>query len=370
MKKYLSFVLVLLSLFVVNKANASVLPTDTTPPVSTVTAGSYVFDTWTGDNVDVFFSCIDNVGGSGCKITQVPDNTYPYHCIDTTNTCTPDTATADLLITGEGTWYVRYFSEDVDGNTEATQAYVVKIDKTFPEYVKQISANIVEVLFSEDLQNNPSHHPQVIDFFAYNDLDNTGNYSSEGDSYYGISSVSYDNKKITITLINSIVSGDNPRLQMSPEGVPLAPPASLIDLAGNYLNGGEILDKPIELLPPPPPPPQGSGGLLEYIPPAQTPPPTGGNGNDQTPPAVVGGSGGQVLGAQTYQFTRTLRLGMKGDDVLELHKKLAELGLYKGSMDDYFGPLLELSVKVFQMINPPLVVDGIVGPKTMAVLNK
>lgn len=116
--------------------------------------------------------------------------------------------------------------------------------------------------------------------------------------------------------------------------------------------------------------PQGSGPLVETPPPTQTPPPA----NDQTLPA--GGNGndnsgnGQVLGAQTFQFTRTLRLGMKGDDVLELHKKLTELGLYKGPIDNSFGLLLQAAVKAFQKANPPLKVDGIVGPKTREVLNK
>lgn len=360
MKKYSLFVFIFLSLFTVNKANADVPPpSDTTAPVSTATAGGYVYGTPSSTDVTVTFECSD-IGGLGCEITAPPGDTYPYHCIvEDDNPCTPDTATADLLIEQEGTWYVRYFSRDVAGNIEAIQSVIVRIDKTPPIVVsvKQTSSNIVEVLFDEDLQNNnPGHHPTPADFEAYNDLDGSENYNYGVDTNYVISGVSYDNKKVTITLTTPINISDKPRLRMWPGGQP----NSLIDLAGNYLSG-DPLEMPVEVFIPP----QGSGGLLEYTPPAQTPPlPTG---NNQTPPP---GSGGQVLGAQTYQFTRTLRLGMKGDDVLELHKKLVELGFYKGPMDDNFGPLLLLSVKVFQMMNPPLKIDGIVGPLSRAVLNK
>jgi hypothetical protein len=83
-----------------------------------------------------------------------------------------------------------------------------------------------------------------------------------------------------------------------------------------------------------------------------------------------GGQGeGQVLGVETFQFVRDLRYGMKGDDVLELHKRLTILGFYSRRIDDLFGRKLEDAVKAFQKANPPLVVDGIVGPLTRAVLN-
>ena len=122
--------------------------------------------------------------------------------------------------------------------------------------------------------------------------------------------------------------------------------------------------------------PQGSGPLLEYTQPEI-------NGDQVLPPPENTGSVpgivpvvenlapiGQVLGVQTFKFVRTLRLGMVGDDVLELHKKLTELGFYKGLIDNKFQLLLEAAVKAFQKANPPLVVDGIVGPATRAVLNK
>lgn len=126
------------------------------------------------------------------------------------------------------------------------------------------------------------------------------------------------------------------------------------------------------------PPPQGSGPLIVQEPIQPPTPPVvengNSNGNETLPPSPLTPplppSTGEVLGAETFQFTRTLRRGMKGNDVLELHKKLTELGFYKGVVDDIFGKELEKAVKAFQKANPPLKVDGIVGPLTRAVLNK
>lgn len=124
--------------------------------------------------------------------------------------------------------------------------------------------------------------------------------------------------------------------------------------------------------------PQGSGGLVEQTPSQPQTPPAG----EQTPPPAPEGSvnlvvtpvieapKGEVLGAETCDLNRTLKKGMTGCDVKALHEKLTALGFYKGPIDDGFGNLLEEAVKAFQKANPPLVVDGIVGPKTYAALNK
>ena len=126
----------------------SVIVVDTTAPVSSVNASPYVFGTWTNQNVNVRFNCTDTA--SGC------DN-YPYHCIDTTNTCTPDTPTADLFIVNEGTWYVRYFSRDIAGNTEATQSVIVMIDKTAPVVFATVS-NLTNVSVHINASTNEVSH--------------------------------------------------------------------------------------------------------------------------------------------------------------------------------------------------------------------
>jgi len=62
-----------------------------------------------------------------------------------------------------------------------------------------------------------------------------------------------------------------------------------------------------------------------------------------------------------YQFTRTLKIGMKGEDVKELQK------LLKIPADGIFGRQTETAVKDFQR-KYNLAVDGIAGPKTIALL--
>ena len=61
------------------------------------------------------------------------------------------------------------------------------------------------------------------------------------------------------------------------------------------------------------------------------------------------------------KITRTLRKGMKGEDVKELQSLLFVI------VDGVFGPLTEKSVKRFQE-EKGLKVDGVVGPKTLELL--
>lgn len=63
----------------------------------------------------------------------------------------------------------------------------------------------------------------------------------------------------------------------------------------------------------------------------------------------------------------TLRKGDKGDNVKTLQKKLKTLGFLQGTVDGDFGPKTEEAVKKFQK-NNKLVIDGIVGAKTIAAL--
>lgn len=85
-------------------------------------------------------------------------------------------------------------------------------------------------------------------------------------------------------------------------------------------------------------------------------------------------SGGAVLGAERFIFTQFMKMGSTdastNGEVTELQKLLKGLGLYWGEIDGIFGILTDAAVKGYQMANPPLKVDGIVGPLTRAVLNK
>jgi peptidoglycan hydrolase-like protein with peptidoglycan-binding domain len=59
---------------------------------------------------------------------------------------------------------------------------------------------------------------------------------------------------------------------------------------------------------------------------------------------------------------RTLRRGMVGEDI-----KIIQTSL-RVSADGKFGPLTEAALRSWQKAHPPLVPDGIVGPKTWAAL--
>ena len=78
---------------------------------------------------------------------------------------------------------------------------------------------------------------------------------------------------------------------------------------------------------------------------------------------------GQVLGAESFQFTAKLMKGSKGTQVVELQKFLNNAGYDCGTADGSFGPKTESAVISFQSTNN-LDADGIVGPQTRVALNK
>jgi peptidoglycan hydrolase-like protein with peptidoglycan-binding domain len=77
---------------------------------------------------------------------------------------------------------------------------------------------------------------------------------------------------------------------------------------------------------------------------------------------------GQVLGASTQEFTRKLRIGSRGNEVMKLQKHLTDLGFYFGPITGYFGRLTSSAVRVFQAAHG-LDSVGAVGPLTLAALN-
>jgi N-acetylmuramoyl-L-alanine amidase len=78
---------------------------------------------------------------------------------------------------------------------------------------------------------------------------------------------------------------------------------------------------------------------------------------------------GQVLGATTFNFTRTLFFGSRGDEVTELQKRLTQEGVYAGPITGYFGHLTVAALKAFQRKNG-LDPVGVLGPKTRVLLNQ
>lgn len=69
----------------------------------------------------------------------------------------------------------------------------------------------------------------------------------------------------------------------------------------------------------------------------------------------------------TERTRSTIRKGSRGEDVIYLQKQLTVLGYCVGNVDGIFGAKTLAVVKEFQDVNN-LSTDGIVGPKTWAVL--
>lgn len=80
-------------------------------------------------------------------------------------------------------------------------------------------------------------------------------------------------------------------------------------------------------------------------------------------------SASQAQTSSSYQFTKLLKKGMSGDEVLALQNKLADLGYLKAKPNGYFGPATEAAVKAFQK-DHGLDQFGYTGPGTRAELNK
>lgn len=104
----------------------------------------------------------------------------------------------------------------------------------------------------------------------------------------------------------------------------------------------------------------------------------GGGGNGMplglaaaAPTGQTATTGGQVLGAEAYNFTKNLTLGSQGDDVTELQKILiAEGYLNIPAPTGYFGALTKAAVIAYQKAHGISPQSGYVGALTRAELNK
>lgn len=85
--------------------------------------------------------------------------------------------------------------------------------------------------------------------------------------------------------------------------------------------------------------------------------------------SATAASSGQAFGAAVSAFARSLAQGSRGDDVTALQNRLTAEGVYTGPVTGYFGPLTAQAVKEFQA-KYGIEQAGVVGPKTMAELNK
>lgn len=83
---------------------------------------------------------------------------------------------------------------------------------------------------------------------------------------------------------------------------------------------------------------------------------------DQTWSSLV--EAGYALGDRWLYRTSPV---LRGDDVGALQRRLSNLGFHARRVDGIFGPATDVAVREFQR-NAGLVVDGIVGPSTLAAL--
>jgi hypothetical protein len=77
--------------------------------------------------------------------------------------------------------------------------------------------------------------------------------------------------------------------------------------------------------------------------------------------------GSTAAPAPTTAPVRTLRIGMTGEDVRALQRRLTALGFSPGGADGAFGPRTDAAVKAFQTTRK-LSADGVVGPLTQKEL--
>jgi hypothetical protein len=106
------------------------------------------------------------------------------------------------------------------------------------------------------------------------------------------------------------------------------------------------------------------------IPPTPAQPGGGSSANPPSAPTVATPATplGQVLGAAMFNFASDLRVGMTGNAVTELQKRLTNEGVYSGPITGYFGPLTSAGVKAYQQ-KYGISQVGTVGPLTRAKLN-
>lgn len=83
---------------------------------------------------------------------------------------------------------------------------------------------------------------------------------------------------------------------------------------------------------------------------------------------------GQVLGAENFLFLNNLQIGMQGNEVMELQKRLRTEGFFTFPTNTgYFGPITLASVKAYQQARLGFLgnsyVTGFVGPFTRSALN-
>lgn len=181
-------------------------------------------------------------------------------------------------------------------------------------------------------------------------------------------SVDYDIATLTVTgTSTACVAGD------------FAAHVSVVDMAGNSGTAGWTSNFTVTA-------PEDNGGgdngggddNSTTTPPTTTPALTGGTGGGLafttafTTPSTSPSTGGQVLGATAFQFTKDMRIGSKGEEVVALQKYLNLKGFYvaregagsPGNETEFFGPKTKAALIKYQEANPLILTNvGITNDK-------
>jgi uncharacterized repeat protein (TIGR01451 family) len=132
---------------------------DRTPPVTTVVASPGANAAgWNRTDVALVVSASDGSGGSGVKRLQVS--------LTGAQTGTLTNPSAPIVISTEGTTTATYFAEDNAGNVEAAKTFVVRIDRTPPEFETRFDPQTLDIaVFGIDaLSGVPAGpiHPSIV----------------------------------------------------------------------------------------------------------------------------------------------------------------------------------------------------------------
>jgi len=93
------------------------------------------------------------------------------------------------------------------------------------------------------------------------------------------------------------------------------------------------------------------------------------SGSSSTDANSSSSESGSVYGAESFVFTQLLKVGSRGNAVMELQKFLNSNGYNCGVVDGIFGPKVKAAVVQFQTAKK-LKIDGIVGPQVRGLLNQ
>lgn len=341
---------------------------------------------WHNTPVTITLACAD-VSGSGCKTT--------YYTTDGSTPTTLSSSGNSITLSTEGTYTVKYFSVDNAGNVESvkTATNTVKIDTTLPVTTDNADANwhntpVTITLDCTDVSGSGCGTTYyTTDGSIPTTLSSSGNsFTLSTDGVYTINYFSVDNAgntEIVKTATNTV------KIDTVIPVITLLGDASVVMNAGqtytdagataNDVAVGDITSSIVTVST------VNTSVVGVYTVTYNVADSAGNNAVEvsrtvtvnRAPSRSSGGflrssapsTGGQVLGASSFNFTLRLSLGSKGAEVTELQKFLNEKGFDCGTVDGVFGQKTKAALIKFQIANG-LVGDGIVGPLTRAVLNK